>query len=165
MKPKNKILCVYLFSLIGILIWITVIFLAPYLYSESKPGSILAYAFFSPVCHQAPSRSFFLFGYPLAVCARCLGIYFGFLSGTAIYPFLRGLSSLSMPKNRTFLLLSSPIVMDTIGNFFHIWSTSNGIRFAIGFIWGIILPFYFIFGIADLFIRLTQRKKSLENIS
>lgn len=165
MKPKSKILCVYLLSIIGILIWIAVIFLAPYLKSESMPGSIIAYALFSPVCHQLPSRSFFLFGYPLAVCSRCLGIYFGFLAGMALYPFLKGFSSLSLPKNRTFLLLSFPIVLDTIGNFFHIWSTSNWIRFATGFLWGCILPFYFIIGIADLFIHLTQRKEDQEKTS
>lgn len=160
MKIKSKILLVYFLSLIGILIWIGVILLAPYLRSESTPLNVFCYALFSPVCHQMPSRSFFLFGYSLAVCARCLGIYIGFLAGTAFYPLLKGFSSLSLPKNRTFLLLSFPIILDTIGNFFHIWSTSNEIRFFIGFFWGIILPFYFIFGIADLCIRLTQKKES-----
>jgi uncharacterized membrane protein len=32
---------------------------------------------FSLVCHQQPERSFYLFGAPVAVCARCLGIYLG----------------------------------------------------------------------------------------
>jgi uncharacterized membrane protein len=32
---------------------------------------------FSLICHQWPERSFFLFGAPVAVCARCLGIYLG----------------------------------------------------------------------------------------
>ena len=32
---------------------------------------------FSLVCHQQPERSFYLFGSPVAVCARCLGIYLG----------------------------------------------------------------------------------------
>lgn len=32
---------------------------------------------FALVCHQHPERSFWLFGAPVAVCARCLGIYIG----------------------------------------------------------------------------------------
>jgi len=32
---------------------------------------------FSLVCHQLPDRSFGIFGAPIAVCARCLGIYLG----------------------------------------------------------------------------------------
>lgn len=32
---------------------------------------------FSLVCHQRPDRSFRLFGAPIAVCSRCLGIYLG----------------------------------------------------------------------------------------
>lgn len=153
MKPKNKILLMYLFSLGGIIIWIGAIFLAPYLKKESLTLNNFVYALFSPVCHQIPSRSFFFFGYPLAVCARCLGIYFGFFAGTAFYPFLNGFSSLSLPKSKIFLIISFPIVIDTIGNFFHIWTTLNWMRFAFGFIWGVILPFYFITGLSDLYIH------------
>ncbi len=40
---------------------------------------------FSLVCHQRPDRSFWLFGAPIAVCSRCLGIYLG----TAIGLLLR----------------------------------------------------------------------------
>ena len=32
---------------------------------------------FALVCHQRPERSFWIFGAPVAVCARCLGIYLG----------------------------------------------------------------------------------------
>ena len=39
---------------------------------------------FSLICHQNPDRSFFLFGGTVAVCARCLGIYFGAAIGLVI---------------------------------------------------------------------------------
>jgi uncharacterized membrane protein len=32
---------------------------------------------FALVCHQRPERCFWIFGAPVAVCARCLGIYLG----------------------------------------------------------------------------------------
>jgi uncharacterized membrane protein len=39
---------------------------------------------FSFVCHQQPGRSFVLFGGSVAVCARCLGIYFGAAAGALV---------------------------------------------------------------------------------
>jgi uncharacterized membrane protein len=40
-------------------------------------GFLLLRQFFSPVCHQDTMRSFWFWGAPAAVCARCLGIYLG----------------------------------------------------------------------------------------
>jgi len=156
MKKKIKILFIYSSTLIGIIIWLGIIFWAPYLKSRSSGLNVFIYAIFSPLCHQIQSRSFFLFEYPLAVCARCLGIYFGFLGGTGFFPFLRGFSNLNLPKTRTFILMSLPIVMDAVGSFFSFWVTSNWFRFITGFIWGMILPFYFITGIADFLVKTTH---------
>jgi uncharacterized membrane protein len=48
------------------------------LLAASHPGSaLLIRSFFSRLCHQDPSRSFVLEGSPVAVCVRCLGIYWG----------------------------------------------------------------------------------------
>ena len=51
---------------------------APYL-AASGYGlmTLTIFWFFSPICHQDPARSFWIFGAPIAVCARCLGIYLG----------------------------------------------------------------------------------------
>ena len=46
--------------------------------------TFLIFLFFSPVCHQDPARSFWIFGAPMAVCARCLGIYLGAAVGAWI---------------------------------------------------------------------------------
>ena len=166
MKKKSKILLVYFLTLSGIIAWIGIIFLAPFLKSQSSGLHAFCYGIFSPLCHQNPARSFFFFGYPLAVCARCLGIYLGFFAGTVLYPLLKKLSDLTLPKTRIFILMSLPVVIDTIGNFFHLWMTPGWLRFATGFIWGAILPFYFIVGIADALVR-EKRTENLtpENIS
>lgn len=153
MEAKSKTLITYFLTLGGIIIWLGIIFLAPYLKSRSSDLSPYLYACFSPICHQIPARSFYLFGYPLAVCGRCLGIYFGTLGGTILYPFLKGFSSLNLPKVRTLILISLPVVIDTLGNFFRLWMTSNWLRFLTGFLWGLILPFYFIIGLNDVFLR------------
>ena len=39
----------------------------------------LAHQVFSLLCHQDPSRTFQPGGEPLAMCARCVGVYVGFL--------------------------------------------------------------------------------------
>ena len=51
---------------------------APYLSTHSF--LLLGFALhrgFALICHQRPERSFWVFGAPVAVCARCLGIYLG----------------------------------------------------------------------------------------
>ncbi len=40
---------------------------------------------FALVCHQRPERCFWIFGAPVAVCARCLGIYLGAALGLLIH--------------------------------------------------------------------------------
>jgi len=154
---KKIILIVYLSTLAGIILWLAAIFLAPFLKSQSLTLNVVFYALFAPVCHQIPSRSFSCFGFPLAVCGRCSGIYFGFLAGTVLYPFLGGFSRSTLPRTKTFILLSMPIALDTLGNFFGLWTTSNQVRFLIGLIWGALLPFYFILGITDLATKLRKK--------
>lgn len=136
-------------SLSGISIVISMVFAAPYLASQGSKWTGLIYGIFSPLCHQTPQRCFFFFGYPLAVCSRCLGIYAGFFAGSVVFPFVKGFSKTSIPKMSMFLLFSAPIAVDTVGNFLQIWMTPGGIRLFLGILWGGILPFYFIGGIAS----------------
>lgn len=139
-------------------IWIGLIFLAPGLKSRSSLLSSIIYNVFSPVCHQNPSRCFTFLGHPLAVCTRCLGIYTGFLFGMFIYPAVRGFKSVSLPRIKLFITLSIPVAIDTAGNFFFIWSTPGWLRFVFGWIWGLILPFYFVTGIVDFLTSINRRR-------
>jgi len=154
---RNRILLVYLATLIGTLAWLGAIVLAPYLRSRGIPPAKFIYFCFSPVCHQIPGRSFSVFGYPMAVCARCLGIYSGFLAGMGLYPLLRGFSKIQLPKMKIFLAVSLPIVADTAGNLLGLWATANLLRLATGILWGTILPFYFVTGLAELASRGKKR--------
>jgi len=163
MRRKNKILLVYSITVTGISFLLIMIFLAPFLRGQDSSFSALIYTAFAPFCHQIPSRCFHVFGYPLAVCIRCLGIYFGFLTGSLFYPFARGLKELPIPKTRTFFILTLPIVLDVSINFFALVNTGGLIRFCSGFIWGTILPFYFISGISKSIIRKLFVKGQKEN--
>jgi uncharacterized membrane protein len=53
---------------------------APYLLTRGHGHPAIALSLqhaFALVCHQLPGRSFWIFGAPIPVCARCLGIYLG----------------------------------------------------------------------------------------
>src|SRR3990170_3560751 len=113
LEHKKTILLAFLVTTMAHLLWLGGILLAPYLRSRSSPWSGLAYAVYSPVCHQVAGRSLRCFGEPLAVCTRCTGIYLGFLLGLGLYPFLRGWRRLSLPAPRIFFFVSGPIVLDT----------------------------------------------------
>lgn len=152
MIEKKIISKIFIFTLAGIIIWIILIFMAPVLKSLNNPLNAFIYSIFSPICHQNPSRCFYFNGHPLAVCTRCLGIYFGFFMATVFFPLVNRFKSVRPPKNQIFYVFSFPIVMDTFGNLFNLWHTADWLRFVIGFTWGILLPFYFIVGISELFM-------------
>jgi uncharacterized membrane protein len=59
---------------VGAAVWCAAIVAAPLFHLT------FIYDFFSLICHQQPSRSWNLYGEPLAVCIRCSSIYFGFLA-------------------------------------------------------------------------------------
>lgn len=66
--------------LAGAILWLAAIFLAPF-------GIQWPYVFGSFVCHQRPSRSFWIGGAPMPVCARCTGLYVSAAAGAALAIF------------------------------------------------------------------------------
>lgn len=149
---------VWAWSVLGTLVWLAAIFLAPWLAARGAASAArVVYAAFSPTCHQIPSRCFLVAGHPLAVCGRCLGIYAGFAVGLVLYPFVRGGSRLVLPKARLFLLMTLPLALDGAAGFLGVWKSPIGLRFATGLVWGTILPFYFVTGVADLVRTVRER--------
>ncbi len=49
------------------------------------------------LCHQRPERCFSIAGRPIALCARCLGIYLGIVPGPFLFPRFRWLIWLLLP--------------------------------------------------------------------
>ncbi|MEP7304710.1 MAG: DUF2085 domain-containing protein [Acidobacteriota bacterium] len=99
--------------------------------SVSSAGYVFAlvvYGIGRLVCHQRPERSFYLFGAPLAVCARCAGIY----AGAALMAMVEGLrTDPAVPRSinvggaaggvarRILLLAFAP----TAATLFYEWTT------------------------------------------
>jgi uncharacterized membrane protein len=147
----------------GAVLWMALIFLAPWLAGRGAAGAArIIYAVFAPVCHQLADRCFVLDGHPLAVCGRCLGVYAGFLAGLCLYPFVRGFSRPDLPRARTFVLLTLPLALDGTAGVLGIWKSPIGLRFGTGVLWGAILPFYFVAGLADLVRTRRERRAALK---
>jgi uncharacterized membrane protein len=160
---SRTVLTVYILTAAGTAIWLSAIFLAPALAARGSAGAArLLYATFSPICHQIPGRCFTFHGHPLAVCGRCLGIYTGFAAGLVLYPFIRGFSKLALPSLRIFLPLTLPMALDGAAGILGIWASPIGVRFATGAVWGMVLPFFFVTGLADLF--LTRRSRAAARV-
>jgi len=147
---RRRLTRLYALTLAGTLVWLGAIILAPVLRDAGPGVSAVFYACFAPVCHQDPDRSFALLGRPLAVCARCFGIYAGFLGGMILYSFRRGFETVRLPRTRNFVCLSIPIGLDAAANVLGLWNTPNLPRFFLGFAWGAILPFYFLTALGEL---------------
>lgn len=149
MEPKKAILVVYGLSWVGIAALILAIASAPLLLESSPRWSALLYGIFAPFCHQNPERCFRLDGRPLAVCARCLGVYLGFAGGLLLYPFVRGFRAVRLPPLSLLLLVSAPTAADVAGHVLGLWTAPAGLRFALAAAWGLILPLYFITGMVE----------------
>ena len=162
MKNRTKAWRIYALTLTGILVWLTSLGLAPYFRSRGIRLNSLIYSAFAPTCHQIPSRSFHICGFPLAVCGRCTGIYVGFLAGMLAVPLLKAIGRTRPPTILPLIVWTFPLAADAAANFFGIWSSGIWLRFGVGFLWGTILPFYLLAGLNSLFLREGPEKSGRE---
>lgn len=163
LKSRRRFRTVYFATAAGVVLWLAAIAGAPYLRSRGLGAAGFFYACFAPTCHQIPSRSFLLWGFPLAVCARCFGIYAGFALGVLFYPRQRDLSVHALPSLKTFVLVTLPIAADTAGNFLRLWDSTGLVRLLTGIVWGGILPWYWFAGLDGLFAPQSGEDRSTEN--
>jgi len=112
--------------------------------------SALINLFFSPVCHQQAERTFHICNHPMAVCARCSGIYFGFLGGLILYPLLSRLFK-SRPGRWLFIAGCIPTIADIIWERILRLSSSNTIRGISGLILGMVCGYILLPYILEVF--------------
>lgn len=82
-------------------------------------------------CHQRPDRSFWILGYPVALCCRCLGFYLGVVCSTLLALFEKFKMDIKL-----FVILFLIAIVDITSNFVFNYNTGNIIRFTIGIIMG-----------------------------
>ena len=115
---------------LALLLFIAPPFLAPVLSAAGvELPARLIYALYRLTCHQIPSRSFFILGRPVAICARCSAIYLAFWGVGLAY----GLWGLSWRKRLAWpplclgwlLVLLLPLAVDGTGQFLGLWESTN----------------------------------------
>lgn len=129
---------IYIILLMGTFLWCTLIVLPSLLSLFVTSDSIISnhvYKFFSRICHQYDSRSLHLFGQKLTVCARCTGIYFGFLGAVILFGFF-SLKKI-LRTTTVFLIAIVPMLLDIFLDLVKIHSSNLTTRFATGLIFGI----------------------------
>ncbi len=87
----------------------------------------------SNACHQNPERSFWIWGYPVSLCARCLGVYIG----TTVSCMNALFNKLNI-NIKAFIIMVFICLADIILNLFKI-NTGNIIRFCTGIIIGLLI--------------------------
>ncbi len=156
---RRIVSAVWLVTASGTAVWLALIVLAPWLAGRGSTGAArLVYAVFAPVCHQIPGRCLSFHGQPLAVCGRCLGIYLGFAAGLVIYRIVRGFDRPALPSARAFLIATLPMALDGLAGLLGLWRSPIGVRAATGFVWGTLLPFFFVGGVSDAFAKRKDRR-------
>lgn len=131
--------------------WLGLIVAAPVLKENNFAAQASwIYTVFSYLCHQIGERSFHLHDAPLAVCARCLGVYFGLAFGVFVYPIFRSLNDLQ-PLPRILLLLSPiPTGIDFLVGYFGIWENTHLSRFLTATVLGLACAFFLVPGVIEI---------------
>ena len=92
------------------------------------------------LCHQIPDRTLVALGLYYPVCARCTGIYLGFVVALAVLFFLyRGAQRSGIPRWPFFIvaaLASAGMLFDVVSAQLMFRDTSNLIRLATGTLFG-----------------------------
>jgi len=120
------------------------------------------YHLLSAICHQASSRSFWISGAPMGICARCVGIYMGL--------FLASCSSILNRKCQVRITVGLffifPLVIEKTA--LSSSATTNIIRFIVGILAGFGIGFVLFYVFKELFSWLktyTKGGKGMKKIN
>jgi uncharacterized membrane protein len=93
---------------------------------------------FRPFCHGMPERCFRLEGIPMPICARCTGIYAGFLMGVFLMFAVRKLQRMRLPAWLA-LALVAPLFIDGVTQGIGLRESTNELRVVTGLLAGMAL--------------------------
>ena len=151
----------YLTILLMTLIWCALLISVPFLarggqISQKVSGFITLS--FSPACHQAHQCSFTFWHNHLPVCARCTGIYSGFLLGMILYPIFCRPRKYYFPSAWILLAGFGPMILEKCLSWTGIIQPNNTIRFITGCMAGCVIPYFVIPAAVDLATLLITRR-------
>ncbi|MBN2414988.1 DUF2085 domain-containing protein [bacterium] len=141
----NRLSYIYIALLAAVLGWLFLILSVPWLAEGDagcRKGAAAVTLFFSPVCHQIPGRCFIVNGHALPVCARCSGLYSGFLTGIVLFPFFRRRFLFRTPPRYILVCAALPAAAEFLLAKTGIWEGCLFIRFLTGLLPGTAALFY-----------------------
>ena len=155
---KRLAVLTYAAVLILVVVWIGGIIWVPLLSAAGEHATLLSILqhTFGRMCHQIDERSFHLDGHPLAVCARCFGIYVGYLIGMLLYPLKNSLARTDLPHRSWLIAALVPVAVDVAAGFLGIYESTLLSRSLTGFAAGAAGPFYTLPGVVSLAASLTK---------
>ncbi|HEX8069418.1 MAG TPA: DUF2085 domain-containing protein [Pyrinomonadaceae bacterium] len=149
-------------TLAGACAWLALVVCAPLARAAGHETlAELLYHPFGLVCHQQPARSYWLAGAPLAVCARCLGVYAGFALGVLCYPLVRPLARADVPARRWLVLALVPTGVDFLLGVTGLWANTHASRALTGALLGAAASFYVVPGLVGLTLRLRRGRRGV----
>jgi uncharacterized membrane protein len=94
------------------------------------------FASYRLICHQMPSRSYFLFGQQMAMCQRNTAIYAALLLGGLLYAYVRarGIAPLSL---RVYAIAILPMALDGFTQLFGFRESTWELRTITGALFGL----------------------------
>lgn len=101
----------------------------------------------SAVCHRIPSRTLWMDGLPLPVCARDTGIYLGLFASVLFLLVKRRFRAdrlPSIPHAIIMVLWMLPMIFDGVSSYAGFRETNNVIRLVTGVFFGLPIPFFLI---------------------
>lgn len=116
----------------------------------------------SLVCHQRTEKTLIVGGRFLPVCTRCTGAYLGLLIGYVIL-FFRKRKAKGPPNLWATLVLSMPMIIDTVTQTLGMRESTNSLRLITGLFFGIVLLPFLIYVLQ--LVRGTQQLTILSVIS
>lgn len=138
------------------LLWMGLIVGAPLAASGGQESAaFVIYQGLKVVCHQMPERAYWLAGHPLAVCARCFGIYAGFTVAVLLYPLAargwrRATAFTATPRREWLILALAPTTIDFALGITGVWANTHSSRALTGAWLGAWMAFYVIPGLVEI---------------
>ncbi len=114
-------------------------------------------AAYAPLCHQMPERSLDLEGAPLAVCARCAGLYAGGFLGPLAG--LLGGARLERVPRAAFVAAVLPTAIDAVLPWLGLPQLGNLARFGVAIPAGVACGGLLAIGVGDLAEMLVERSR------
>lgn len=146
----GRAVCAWLLACAGAFVYLALIFAAPLAEASGhRAVSWTLYRAFAPLCHQIAERSFYVAGHPLAVCARCAGVYAGFAVCLLLYPLVRALRRTDAPRRGWLVVIMVPTAVDFLINFTGLWHNTHASRALTGAWLGAGAVFFVVPGLVD----------------